>query len=90
VSALKAALPPVMTAVLIAGAALDLWSLFAWIRRNRAGGGPSGVAGASWFCYLAFCVWRQSFQTLIGLTLFHVCCQFILPALHRRSIAPPE
>ncbi|MDD5627786.1 MAG: hypothetical protein PHU21_01885 [Elusimicrobia bacterium] len=71
------------------GLLLYLWSLYAWLKRNRLGRGPSGIPAASWFLYLSYCVWRQSFLLLLGLTAFHASCQLLIPMLHRRFCRAP-
>lgn len=81
----------VATAVLaVGGVLLDLYSLALALRRNREGHGRSGVAGASWFAYLGFCMTRQQPLWLAGLTLFHASCHFIIPLIHKRLCAPSE
>jgi hypothetical protein len=88
-SALQQVFAMVLPILLGLGILLDLWSLYAWLRRNTLGHGPSGIAGASWFLYLPYCVWRRSFLLLAGLTAFHLCCQYLLPLLHRRWRGDP-
>ncbi|MCX5797407.1 MAG: hypothetical protein NTY77_18100 [Elusimicrobia bacterium] len=88
-SALQSLFAVVLPVALGLGVLLDLWSLYAWLKRNRLGQGPSGVAGASWFLYFSYCVWRRSFLLLVGLTVFHVSCQYLVPLLHRRWCGTP-
>ncbi|MFI5345942.1 MAG: hypothetical protein ACHQ51_06165 [Elusimicrobiota bacterium] len=70
----------------ILGIALDLVSLVFWLRRNKSGGGRSGVSGASWILYVAYAMFRQSLPLLAGLTFFHVACHWLIPELHRRLV----
>lgn len=69
------------------GAALDLWSLAMWLKRNNSGTGTSGVGGAAWLLYFAYAVSRRSVAILGALTAFHFACQWLIPALHRRFCA---
>lgn len=80
-----------LTAVLlVAGLLLDLYSVVLYIRRNRDGHGRSGVAGASWFLYLTYCMARQQLALLAILTIFHVLCHFVIPLAHKQLTAPDE
>lgn len=72
---------------------LDVLSLYLALRRNRQGYGASGIPLMSWWIYLAYCgliVKASTIQTLIYLlllTLFHLSCQYVVPALHHRFFA---
>lgn len=83
-SAARAILGTAALAGAALGVLLDLWSLVLALRRNKAGAGPSGVAGASWMLYLVLAIARQDLVLLAALTAFHAACHFLIPALHRR------
>lgn len=63
---------------------LDLFSLYFEISRIRGDHAPSGVPLISWFFYAIFSAMAKSLSIFVVLTIFHICCHFLIPWLYSR------
>lgn len=71
--------------LLIPPVLLDLCSAYMTVTYLTRGTQEHGQAGLSWFYYVPYALlglsvaWWWRLATLAGLTLFHACCQYLLP-----------
>jgi hypothetical protein len=82
--------PAVSRWLLIPCIVLDLCSLYILLTGILRGRGPSAIPLIAWFYYVLYTLlglsmaWWWRLAALAGLTLFHVCCYFLIPEVVRR------
>ena len=76
------------------GVYIDIMSLFRWLKLNKEPKGEgqgvprrgAGIPFVAWIIYLIVCMGQKNLLLLVVLSVFHVLCHFVIPALHRRSL----
>lgn len=78
---------------LVSAILLDLFTLYLAMVSNKRGYGPSGVPVLSWMIYFFYCAFllEESFMlklfSFTALTVFHILCQFVIPAAQVKFIS---